>query len=74
MDDGSHAIGRVVPHPSIAGAAGLRNLSDGTWQTTFPDGTTTDVPPGKAVPLNPKTTITIDGVSCTIMPPSREQP
>ena len=74
MDDGSHAIGRVVPHPSIPGAAGLRNLSEGTWQAAFPEGTTTDVPPGKAVPLNPKTSITIDGVSCTIMPPSREQP
>ncbi len=73
-DDGSHTIGRVVPHPSIPGAAGLRNLSDGTWQVVFPDGTTTDVPPGRAVPLNPKTSITIDGVSCTIMPPSREQP
>ena len=74
MDNGSHAIGCVVPHPSIPGAAGLRNLSGGTWQAVFPDGTTTDVPPGRAVPLNPKTSITIDGVSCTIMPPSREQP
>ena len=74
MDDGSQAIGRVVPHPSIPGAAGIRNLSKSTWQAAFPDGTTTAVPPGRAVPLNPKTSITIDGVCCTIMPPYQEQP
>jgi hypothetical protein len=74
MDDGSQVIGRVVPHPSIPGAAGIRNLSDSTWQAVFPDGTTVDVPPGRAIPLNPKTSITIDDISCTIMTPSREQP
>ena len=73
-DDGTSEIGRVIPHPSIPGAAGIRNLSVSTWQVTFPDGTTTVVPPGRAVPLNPKTSITIDGVTCTIMPPFREQP
>ncbi|MGP8139061.1 MAG: protein kinase, partial [Methanoregula sp.] len=73
-DDGTSEIGRVVPHPSIPGAAGIRNLSGSTWQVTFPDGTTTAVPPGRAVPLNPKTSITIDGVTCIIMSPFREQP
>lgn len=74
QDNGSQEIGRVVSHPSISGAAGIRNLSDSTWHVSFPDGTTSSVPPGKAVPLNPKTTITIDGISCTIMPPFQEQP
>ncbi|MFA7694755.1 MAG: protein kinase [Methanoregula sp.] len=74
MDDGSQEIGRVVSHPSIPGAAGIRNLSKNTWQAEFPDGTAADVPPGRAVPLNPKTSITIDGISCTIMPPFWEQP
>ena len=73
-DEATGEIGRVVPHPSIPGAAGIRNLSGSTWQVTFPDGTSADVPPGRAVPLNPKTSITIDGIPCTIMPPSRELP
>jgi DNA-binding helix-hairpin-helix protein with protein kinase domain len=68
-DDGSRVIGRVVPHPSIPGAAGIRNLSKQDWSVGFPDGTTADVPPGKAVPLNPKTTITVEGACCTIQPP-----
>ena len=72
-DESTGEIGRVVPHPSIPGAAGIRNMSGDTWQVTFPDGTTTSVPPGRAVPLNPKTSITIEGVTCTIMPPFREQ-
>lgn len=67
-------IGRVVPHPSIPGAAGIRNLSSETWKVTFPDGSTNDVPRGRAVPLTPKTSISINGVLCTIMPPIREQP
>ncbi|WP_292368084.1 protein kinase domain-containing protein [Methanoregula sp. UBA64] len=65
-DDGSRAIGKVVPHPAIPGAAGIRNLSKTSWQVIFPDGITSDVPPGRAVPLNPKTTITMEGTSCTI--------
>jgi DNA-binding helix-hairpin-helix protein with protein kinase domain len=73
-DEGNGEIGRVVPHPSIPGAAGIRNLSGRNWQVAFPDGTTASVPPGRAVPLNPKTSITIDGVTCTIMPPGREEP
>ena len=73
-ENGAQEIGRVVSHPSIPGAAGIRNLSDSTWLVAFPDGTTSSVPSGKAVPLNPKTTITIDGISCTIMPPFPELP
>lgn len=70
-DDGTQVLGRVVPHPSIPGAGGIRNLSPRTWHAVFPGGTTADVPPGRAVPLNPKTSITIDGVPCTIIPPLR---
>ncbi|HNX17371.1 MAG TPA: protein kinase [Methanoregula sp.] len=73
-DDGSQEIGRVVPHPSIPGAAGIRNLSPVSWKAVFPDGTTVDVPSGRALPLNPNTSITIDGVCCTIMPPLQEHP
>lgn len=45
-------IAEVVPHPAIPGSAGIRNLSPETWQVEFPDGTETEVLPGKAVPLH----------------------
>lgn len=65
-DDGSQVVGLVVPHPSIPGAAGIRNLSPVSWQCTFPDGSMTEVRNGRAVPLNPGTVICIDGVTITI--------
>lgn len=71
-DDGSEILGRVVPHPSIPGAAGIRNLSRDPWQAVFPDGNRTAVPPHRAVPLNPGTTITIDSVTLTITAPDTE--
>jgi len=68
-DDGSELIGTVIPHPTIPGAAGIRNQSAVPWHVVFPGGTATVVPPGRAVPLNPGTTITIDGVVLTITAP-----
>jgi hypothetical protein len=68
-DDGSAIVGTIVPHPSIPGAAGIRNQSEVSWHAVFPGGNETDVPPGRAVPLNPGTTITIEGVVLTIMAP-----
>ncbi|MEN6443896.1 MAG: protein kinase [Methanoregula sp.] len=66
-DDGSRIIGVVVSHPAIAHAAGIRNQSSDPWLATFPDGTMTSVPPGRAVPLNPGTTITMEGVTSVIL-------
>jgi hypothetical protein len=68
-DDGSAIVGTVVPHPSIPGAAGIRNQSTVPWLAVFPGGEKSTVPPGRAIPLNPGTTITIDGVELTITPP-----
>jgi serine/threonine protein kinase len=68
-DDGAAIIGTVVPHPVIAGAAGIRNNSSGIWHCRFSDGTTTDVPPDRAVPLNPGTEIKVEGVTITITSP-----
>ncbi len=68
-DDGSAIVGTVVPHPSIPGAAGIRNQSPARWHAVFPGGNEAEVPPGRAVPLNPGTTITIDGVVLTITAP-----
>jgi hypothetical protein len=69
LDDGAEVVGKVVPHPSIAGAAGIRNLSKETWDITFPDGRTTKVPPDRAVPLHAGTTIIIEGIALTILAP-----
>lgn len=73
-DDGSAIVGTVVPHPSIPGAAGIRNQSTVRWHAVFPGGEETDVPPGRAVPLNPGTTITIEGVVLTISAPDPVNP
>jgi DNA-binding helix-hairpin-helix protein with protein kinase domain len=69
QEDGSEIIGTIVPHPAIAGAAGIRNNSRAVWKCSFPDGSTTEVPPGRAVPLNPGTELRVDGVLLTITAP-----
>jgi len=69
-DDGSAIIGIVVPHPAISGASGIRNATQTPWRIEFPGGSTAIVSPGRAVPLNPGTTITIDGVVLTIIAPT----
>jgi DNA-binding helix-hairpin-helix protein with protein kinase domain len=66
QDDGTGIIGIVVAHPLIPGAAGIRNSTTDPWECRFPDGSNTDVPPGRAIPLNPGTTLRIDGVTLTI--------
>jgi DNA-binding helix-hairpin-helix protein with protein kinase domain len=66
VDDGTVIVGTVVPHPSVPGAAGIRNNSSGTWHCTFPDGSSTEVTFGRAVPLNPGTSLLIDGVTILI--------
>ncbi|MFA6331383.1 MAG: protein kinase [Methanoregula sp.] len=68
-DDGSAIIGTVVPHPAHPGTAGIRNQDTIPWHAIFPDGTATDVPYGRAVPLNPGTTISVDGILLTIVAP-----
>jgi DNA-binding helix-hairpin-helix protein with protein kinase domain len=65
-DDGSAVIGEIVSHPTVKGAAGIRNRSASMWNAEFPDGSRSDIPPGRALPLNPGTTITIEGVKATI--------
>jgi hypothetical protein len=65
-ENNSRVIGTVVRHPTIGGAAGIRNQSSSSWQVVFPDGSRADVAPGRAVPLNRGTTITMDGVQVQI--------
>ncbi len=68
-EDGSRILGEVVPHPTIPGAAGIRNLSDTVWSVKFPDGRSTTVPPGRALPLNFGTSLSIGGVTAVINAP-----
>ena len=65
-DDGSAIIGEIVPHPTVKGAAGIRNRSASVWNASFSDGKQSEIPPGRALPLNPGTTITMEGVNATI--------
>ena len=74
LDDGAEILGRVVPHPSINGAAGIRNLSKESWHITFPDGRDIEVPPERAVPLHPGTTLRIEGIELTIIAPATVNP
>ncbi len=70
--DGSEILGTVVPHPRIPGAAGIRNSSGTPWSCSFPDGSRAEVPPGRAIPLNPGTILGIDGTELTITAPEEE--
>ena len=69
QDDGSAKVGIIVSHPSVRGAAGIRNLTKNAWQAAFPDGRITEVPPGRAVPLNPGVVITVEGILMTVTAP-----
>lgn len=68
-DDGSEIVGIVVQHPTVPGAAGIRNKSALPWDAAFPNGDTARVPPGRAVPLHPGTTLSIEGIAVTITSP-----
>jgi serine/threonine protein kinase len=68
-EDVSTVLGEVVPHPQIPGSAGIRNLSGTDWSVEFPDGSTSSIPAGRAVPLHPGTIITINGISAEIAAP-----
>ena len=68
-ENGTEIIGTVVPHSSIAGAAGIRNNSATAWRCTFPDGSAVDVPHGRAIPLNPGTSVCVEGAILSIIAP-----
>ena len=50
-------VARVVPHPTRPNFYGLENLTAQKWTCTLPNGTVTDVPPGKRAPLSAGTRI-----------------
>ena len=44
-------LAAVDGHPQYPAVMGLRNLSDRTWACRLPDGTATEVPPGRTIRL-----------------------
>jgi eukaryotic-like serine/threonine-protein kinase len=52
-EDESVALGQVVQNPANPQVWGIRNVSTASWMATMPDGASREIPPGKAVPINP---------------------
>ncbi|MDD1673471.1 MAG: protein kinase [Methanomicrobiales archaeon] len=61
-------IGEVVQHPQQPGVWGIRNLSSRPWKATTAGGEVLEIPPQKAVPLNPGFRILIEGAEVEIIP------
>lgn len=59
-------LGKVVRHPSDPGIWGIRNLTGSAWSAITKDGVTMEIPPQKAVPLNPGIRIRIEGIEMEI--------
>ena len=60
-------IAEMAQNPANPAMWGIRNLTQSAWSATFPDGSIKDVPPQRAVPLNPGTKITIQGRQAEIV-------
>ena len=60
-------LGEMVENPNNPGNWGIRNHTQDTWIITFADGTTKEVPPGRAAPLSNKLSFTVKGVQVKIV-------
>lgn len=60
-------LGQVVKNPQTPGVWGIRNLTTQPWKAISREGATLDIPPQKAVPLNPGFRIQIEGVEAEII-------
>jgi hypothetical protein len=52
IEDGDKIIGEVTQKPNDPSVWGIRNLSDGIWQTIRQNGGIIELPPGRAVTLS----------------------
>lgn len=60
-------LGQVVQNPANPKVWGVRNLSAAPWVATFADGTTREVPPHTAVPINVGLTLQIAGCRAEVV-------
>ncbi len=62
-------VGEVVKHPQRPEVWGIQNLSAETWKATLGDDPTPiEIPPQKALPLNPGFQIDLEGAHAEIVP------
>ena len=61
-------LGEVVQNPQQPGVWGIKNLSTSSWKATPSGGSPREIPPQKAVPLNPGFRIEIEGAEAEIVP------
>ena len=66
--DGETVIGEVVRNPNNPQVWGIRNLTASPWSAVMPDGTAKDIPPQRAVPINPGIKIGFGKSSAEISP------
>lgn len=60
-EDGGEIMGTVTRHPDDPSVWGIRNLTQNPWVATLPDGKRIEIPPQKAVPLNPGIRFIVEG-------------
>ncbi|MDD1716445.1 MAG: protein kinase, partial [Methanolinea sp.] len=61
-------LGEVIRHPQQPGVWGIRNLTGQSWKAIPSKGPAMEIPPQKAVPLNPGIRIMIEGSEVEIVP------
>jgi DNA-binding helix-hairpin-helix protein with protein kinase domain len=66
-DEAGTVVGQVVQNPANPHVWGIRNLTAAPWAAAFADGTSREVAPQKAVPLNPGTKLNIGGARAEIV-------
>ena len=58
--DNEEVLGRMVQNPNNPGQFGIRNLTATAWKVRYVDGSTSEVPPQKAVPLTANAEVLIE--------------
>lgn len=66
-EDTSTVVGQVVQNPANPQVWGIRNLTDTPWTATLLDGTTVEVAPQKARPINAGLKLNIRGTTAEIV-------
>jgi serine/threonine protein kinase len=67
MPDGSSSFAVVVRHPRDNSVIGLRNTSESTWIVDLPDGSSSEVVPGKSFVLGSGITVDINRAGAIVL-------